>query len=79
MATFIDLVPVAKNGNAYAVTITQNVNDISHIRPATATEISNFSTAVSAIIVKDVTYFQPTYRQYLSAQTVSALKALIAA
>lgn len=79
MAAFIDIVPVAKNGNAYTTTVTQNVSQIGHIRPATATEISNFSTAVSAIIVQDITYFQPTTRIYLSAQTVSALKALIAA
>jgi hypothetical protein len=79
MAAFIDIVCVAKNNYANTETVTQNVSMINHIRPARATEISNFSTAVSAIIVQDINYYQPTFRTYLSAQSVAALKTAIAA
>jgi len=79
MAQFIDITPVAKNGYASTEVVTQNVSMINHIRPARAAEISNFSTAQSAIIVQDISYYQPTFRTYLSAQTVAALKTLIAA
>lgn len=82
MAAFIDIVPVATNGQNSAtalLTRTQNVSMINHIRPANANEIASFSTAASAVICNTVTQYQINTVTVLTAQTVSALKTLIAA
>lgn len=66
MAQALSVAVIAKNGNAYAATIGIPVVKIYDVRPATADEISAFSTALTAIVCEDILYFQPTKRTYLS-------------
>lgn len=82
MATFIDIVPVATNGQTSAaalLTRTQNVAMINHIRPANQNELASFPTAVSAVICNTISQYQPNTVTVLTAATVAALKTAIAA
>jgi hypothetical protein len=82
MAAFIDITPVATNGNNAASSLlvrTQNVAMINHIRPVNANELASFPSAVSAVVCNTITQFQQNTVTVLTAQTVSALKTLIAA
>jgi hypothetical protein len=79
MAVALSLAVIAKNNSAYAATIGLPVQNIYHVRPASADEIANFSTALTAVVVKDVEYNQPKKTTYLSvtatATVITALNA----
>jgi len=75
----VQLTPVARNGQAN--TTVRNINPINiiDVRAASTDEISNFPTAVSAIVVKSISYNQETTTTYLSATSVATLTAAVSA
>jgi len=79
MAVALSLAVIARNNAAYAATIGLPVQNIYHVRPATADEIAAFSTALTAVVVKDVEYNQIKKSTYLSvtatATVITALNA----
>lgn len=82
MAAFIDIVPVATNGQNSAtalLTRTQNVSMINHIRPANTSEVLAFPTAVAAVICNTISQYQINTVTVLTATSVANLKTAIAA
>lgn len=77
---FVQITPVALNGQSY--TTVQNLNPalIEDVRAASSTEIAGFSTALTAIVYKVTTYNQPATVTYLTATaTATVLSAISAA
>lgn len=56
MAVALSVTAVALNGNAYTGTDGIPVANIIRVRPANANEIASFSTALTAIEFKDISY-----------------------
>lgn len=79
MAQVIDIQLVASDMSANTTVRTQNVTYIDHIRPANASEIAAFPTAVSAVIVRIIDQNSQRVRTLLTSTAVSALKTAIAA
>lgn len=79
MAQALSVAVIAFNNGTYAATIGIPVAKIYHVRPATADEITNFPTALTAVVVEDVQYNQIKKSTYLSvtatATVITALNA----
>lgn len=75
----VQITPVAKNG--YADTTVRNINplNIIDVKAASSTDISAFPTALTAIIVKTITYNQENTTTYLSATATATVVAAVAA
>lgn len=79
MALF-SITPVARNGVAYTGVKNLNTIDVLDVRAATTDEITNFSTALTAVVVRTITYNQPNTTTYLTATaTATAIAAYNAA
>ena len=66
MAQVFTLATIAKNGDAYAVSVGVPTAKVYVIRPATANEILSFPTAVTAVDVEDAVYNSIKKSTYLS-------------
>jgi hypothetical protein len=73
MAVAITVVAVAKNGYADTLTYGVPVVQIYRVRNATAAEISNFSTALTAIESADVNYNQKSKVTFLTATATATV------
>ncbi len=71
--------PVARNLQANTTTRNINTNDILDIRAATPQEISFFPTALTAIVMKTISYNQPQTITFLSATATATVVASVAA
>lgn len=76
---FVQITPVALNGQSY--TTVQNLNPalIEDVRAASSTEIAGFSTALTAIVYKVTTYNQPATVTYLTATATETVLSAISA
>jgi len=69
---------LAIDGSANTTTIYLNPDYIIRVRPASATEITNFPTALTSITIKDLTYQSPVERKYLTATATATVASAIA-
>lgn len=73
MAVAISVTPVAKNNNAYTLAYGLPVANIIAVRAADSGEISNFSTALTAIEFRDVNYNQLSKSTLLTATATATV------
>ncbi len=73
MAVALSVTPVARNGYAYTSALGIPVVNILHVRAATADEITNFSTALTAVVCQDISYNVPTKLTYLTATATATV------
>lgn len=79
MALF-QVTPVARNDNGYTTVKNFNPIDVQDIRAASTGEIASFPTALTAVVIRSISYNQPITTTYLTATTtVTALAAFSAA